>query len=173
MAGETMQAGKPMRRDDDAEPRTRAETALKLKDFLPYRLAVLADQVSRTLAQLYADRFDLTRPEWRVLAALAELGPIAAKEISPFSTLDKMAVSRAVAGLEAKGYLTRRDDPQDRRNKTLSMTGRGRALYDRIAPLALAREEYLLEALAPEDRAALDRILSGLLQRALDLERRG
>src|SRR5271166_3619029 len=49
MAGETMQAGKPMRRDDDAEPRTRAETALKLKDFLPYRLAVLADQVSRTL----------------------------------------------------------------------------------------------------------------------------
>ena len=157
----------------EAEPRAHAGSALKLQNFLPYRLAVLADLVSQALAQIYADRFDLTRPEWRVLAALAELGPVAAKEISAFSTLDKMTVSRAVAVLETKAYLTRRDDPQDRRNKTLCMTPRGRALYDRITPLALAREEYLLEALSPVDRAALDRILSCLLQRAQDLERRG
>jgi len=152
-------------------PRERA--VLKLQRFLPYRLAVLAEQVSFTVAQLYAERFDLSRPEWRVLAALAELGPVAAKDVSTHSTLDKMTVSRAVAVLEDKGYLTRRDDPQDRRNRILSMTASGRALYDRIVPLALAREEYLLEALSPEDRIALDRILTALQLRAGELQRRG
>jgi len=146
---------------------------IALQGFLPYRLAVLADHVSHTLAQIYADRFDLTRHEWRVLAALADRGPVVARDVAGYTTLDKMSVSRAVAGLEGKGYLSRHDDPQDRRNKILEMTAAGRALYFRIVPLARAREEYLLDSLSAEDRAALDRILTSLLARSIDLESRG
>jgi len=149
------------------------EAPIALQGFLPYRLAVLAEHVSHTLAQIYADRFDLTRHEWRVLAALADRGPIVARDVAGYITLDKMSVSRAVAGLEANGYLSRHDDPQDRRNKILEMTAAGRALYVRIVPLSRAREEYLLDALSTEDRAALDRILTSLLERSIDLERRG
>lgn len=36
---------------------------LSLADFLPYRLSVLANRVSRALAGRYADEFDLTIPE--------------------------------------------------------------------------------------------------------------
>ena len=151
----------------------RPGAVLRLWEFVPYRLAVLADLVSRSVAQLYADRFALSRPEWRVLAALGELGAIAAKDVAPHSALDKMAVSRAVAALEAKGCLTREDDPADRRNKTLLLTAHGRALYEKIVPLALAREAYLLEALSVADRAALERILTALQARAAELVGRG
>lgn len=151
-----------------AAPRT-----LELQRFMPYRLAVLAEEVSRSLAQLYADRFDLTRQEWRVLAGLADMGEIPATDVAEYATLDKMSVSRAVASLEEKGHLTREEDPGDRRNKILRMTPSGAALYAKIAPLALAREEYLLEPLSPADRAAFERIMSTLLARARNLQRRG
>jgi len=44
-------------------PSGEASGALKLQDFLPYRLAVLAESVSRSIAQVYAERFALTRDE--------------------------------------------------------------------------------------------------------------
>lgn len=156
-----------------ARRRDPAPRPLELQRFMPYRLAVLAEQVSRSLAQLYADRFDLTRQEWRVLAGLADRGGIPAKDVAEYTTLDKMSVSRAVASLKEKGHLARDEDPADRRNKILRMTPSGAALYAKIAPLALAREEYLLEPLSAADRAALDRIMSTLLDRARDLQRRG
>ena len=45
---------------------------LKLESFLPYRLSVLSNRVSAAIAQDYAERFDMTVPEWRTMAALGE-----------------------------------------------------------------------------------------------------
>jgi hypothetical protein len=41
------------------------------------------------------------------------------------------------------------------------------------APLVAAREAYILDALEAEDRAALDRIMASVLERAQGLIRRG
>ncbi len=150
-----------------------ASEALSLNSFLPYRLMILADMVSRVASQIYVDRFDLTRQEWRIIASLFELGPVSATEIGEHSTMDKMTVSRAVTGLEAKGLLRRHDDPADRRNKILELTQAGRALYRKIVPLILAREAYLLENFSPEERASLAHLLEALLARARELEQRG
>ena len=46
--------------------------AFHLDDFLPYRLAVAAQQVSRRFARLYAAEAGLTIPEWRVLVAKSD-----------------------------------------------------------------------------------------------------
>ena len=43
--------------------------ALNLERFLPYRLSVLSNTVSSRIAKSYA-RFQLTIPEWRVMAVL-------------------------------------------------------------------------------------------------------
>jgi DNA-binding MarR family transcriptional regulator len=91
--------------------------------------------------QIYTDHFDLGRPEWRVIAALAELGPVAAKDVSSHCNLDKTTVSRAVAALEAKGLPDLHDDPQDRRKPYAAHNGERSRVYHRILPLALAQEE--------------------------------
>ena len=38
---------------------------LKLEEFLPYRLNVVASLVSQALSRIYAERYSIGVPEWR------------------------------------------------------------------------------------------------------------
>ena len=58
-----------------------ADDILILEDFLPYRLNRLAEAVSRDFSRIYRERYGLTRPEWRTLAALGQYGTMTAKQI--------------------------------------------------------------------------------------------
>ncbi len=142
------------------------EPPLELQRFFPYRLAVLAEAVSQCTAQVYRQRFDLSRDEWRVIAALAELGPTRTMELAATTTLEKMPISRAVAKLEARGLVQRSADEADRRNHVLKLLPSGQAMVKKIAPMVLAREELLYAALTPAERKTLDGAMDKLLQRA-------
>lgn len=144
-----------------------------LERFLPYRLAVVAESVSRALAAVYAERFDLTRDEWRVLAQLAEVDEIKTTQLGARTTLDKMQVSRAVTRLERDGFIERQPDAADRRNLVVRILPAGRALVRKIVPMAEAREQFLLEALSPDEQAVLDRALDKLLAQAKRLQQHG
>ncbi len=146
---------------------------MNLQVFLPYRLAVVSEAVSRSLAAVYAQRFNLTRDEWRVLAALAGRDDIKGAELGNLTTLDKMQVSRALTRMERDGLLEREPDPADRRNLLVRLKPAGRALYRRIVPMAQAREAYLLESLDADERATLSAALDKLLQRAKQLQEHG
>ncbi len=146
---------------------------MDLQSFLPYRLAVVAEEVSRALAAIYADRFDLTRDEWRVLAWLAAEPGMTATALGARANLDKMQVSRAIARMEADGLLERAPDPDDRRSLKVHLRPAGRALFRKVEPMALAREAFLLEVLAPHERAALESALTKLHERARQLQRQG
>ena len=137
-----------------------------LTKFFPYRLAVLAERVSQAVSRVYAEPFDLTLADWRVLAALDADGAMAAKDIAAYSTLDKMQVSRAVARLEERGFVARREDKHDRRAKLLRLTVSGRALMAEIVPRIVEREENVLAELDPAARAALERAMEIVLRRA-------
>lgn len=67
---------------------------------------------------------------------------------------DKAAIARRTKNLEAKGYLTRRDDPADRRSQLLFATERAEALKASKAEIEAAFYEYLTAALTPEEVAA-------------------
>jgi DNA-binding MarR family transcriptional regulator len=129
---------------------------LLLENFLPYRLNRAAAQVSRDFRRVYGPHHDLTVPEWRVLATLGEFDEITAKSIGAHSSMHKTKVSRAVGALETRRWLTRRQNPGDRREDFLSLTPLGRQTYSAIVPRALAFEEALLKRLGPHARSLLD-----------------
>lgn len=139
-----------------------AGAVLDLQQYFPYRLARLAEQVSLAVAEVYSERFSLTRQEWRVLALLGARPEIATKEVGRLTTLDKMQVSRAMQGLEARGIVARKSDPDDRRELIASLTATGRALYRKIVPFALERETKLLSVLTAEEVEVLDRAMGKL-----------
>ena len=114
--------------------------ALQLEKFLPYRLSVVAQLVSESLHDLYAGPFDLAVTEWRVMAALGRFAPLTASEVGQRIVMDKVAVSRAVAGLLKRGLIERAADRADRRRALLRLSARGRAVHARIVPLALEYE---------------------------------
>lgn len=146
---------------------------MNLQDFFPYRLAALAEAVSRSIAQVYVERFDLTRDEWRVLAALAERGTMKTVDLIAHTNLEKMPVSRAMARLQDNGLVDRRQDPEDRRNHVSRLLPRGQALVRKITPMVKAREEFLLGALEPSEQALLNSAFDKVLARARQLVEQG
>jgi DNA-binding MarR family transcriptional regulator len=146
---------------------------MDLQNFLPYRLAVLSEQISQCVALVYRERFGLSRDEWRVLAALADRGTVKTGTVIDASALDKMQVSRAVSGLQERGYVERVPDPQDGRGWLVRLTAAGRALFQKIAPMVQARESFLLEALSAEERKVLGRAIERLGDRARRLTLQG
>ncbi|MCZ7597464.1 MAG: MarR family winged helix-turn-helix transcriptional regulator [Gammaproteobacteria bacterium] len=143
---------------------------LRLEAFLPYRLSVLTNHVSRTLSRLYAERFDLTVPQWRVLAVLGEWDGPCADDVCRVTGMDKVTVSRAVRALGGQGRLARRRDPHDGRRVRIELTDAGREVYRRVVPLALAFEQRLLGVLDAGERRQLDRLLNRLTTLARDLD---
>jgi DNA-binding MarR family transcriptional regulator len=125
--------------------------------------------VSGAIADAYQQRFGLSVPEWRVLAVLARYPGLSAAEVAGRTCMDAVAVSRAVARLLAAGRLRRTVSRADRRRSVLSVSATGAAVYRKVAPIALGYERELLDALAPGERAALERVLDVLTARAQSL----
>jgi DNA-binding MarR family transcriptional regulator len=150
-----------------------SDGGMPLEAFLPYRLAVLAEVVSRSMAQIYGERFDLTRDEWRVLAALSGGTPTRTTPVIDRTTLDKVSVSRALQRMLSKGLVERTPDPDDGRGHVIRLLPAGRALFRKIVPMVQAREQYLLSALDDSEQAAMDTILDKLTQRARQLTKQG
>ncbi|HMM76609.1 MAG TPA: MarR family winged helix-turn-helix transcriptional regulator [Gammaproteobacteria bacterium] len=136
--------------------------ALALGAFLPYRLSVLASRMSRELSLLYAERYGIAIPEWRVIAVLGQHEDVSADFVCVKTDMDKVTVSRAVARLLEKKLLLRRASSTDRRRSMLRLSSAGRRVYADIVPLARSYERRLLNALDHEARAALERALGAL-----------
>jgi DNA-binding MarR family transcriptional regulator len=136
---------------------------LVLEEFLPYRLSILSNRVSRAIARRYAKTFGLTIPEWRVIAVLGRRPGLTAKEIAEATEMDKVAVSRAVARLTASRRVAARADHADARRQLLALTREGESVHARIAPIALASEQKLLAALDARERTQLDALIDRLL----------
>lgn len=135
---------------------------LDLERFLPYRLSVLSNTVSQAIAEMYGERYHLSVAQWRALAVVGRFPDLSAVEVAERTMMDKVAVSRAVAELIRDGRLDRTVDRKDRRRSVLNLSVEGRAVYNEVAPLALACEARLQSVLTTTERAALERILDKL-----------
>ena len=146
------------RADDIAPP----QAPLLLAAFLPYRLSVVAERVSRAFAARYQHEFGLSIPEWRIMAVLGEQAPSSTQAVIERTGMDRVKVSRAVIRLARRGLLARRADPADQRAQLLRLSRRGLAVYRRIVPLAHRMQAYLAATLTDAEQRELDRILCKL-----------
>lgn len=139
---------------------------LRLRDYLPYRLSIASNQVSRMVARTYQARFGLTIWEWRIVAVLGEGKPTTAQALSEATAMDKVTVSRAVRALVDRGLILRRENETDRRSTLLCLSDDGMAVYEEVAPVTLGAERDLLDGLEPEEIQQLMDLLDRLRDRA-------
>jgi DNA-binding MarR family transcriptional regulator len=132
---------------------------LRLHRFIPYRLSVAANAVSRRISDSYRRRFGLKIAEWRVIAILAENERMTPQDIGNKGELDKITVSRSATALMDRGLLLQQRNPEDGRSHFLQLTPDGRALYEEIAPAALRLEQELLTCFSKEERDLLESLL--------------
>jgi DNA-binding MarR family transcriptional regulator len=119
----------------------------KLEAFLPFRLNLLAQEISERLSDIYAKRFNLDIPQWRILANLASRGEMTAQEIAFITFSHKSTISRAVAELEARKLIERTTSTKDKRALAMRVTDKGQKLFEQLLPLVLAFEKDVLKKL--------------------------
>jgi DNA-binding MarR family transcriptional regulator len=144
-------------------------SSFDLDAFLPYRLSIASNLVSRLFARRYAEEFGLTIAEWRVLAVVGADGVATASAVRARTGMDKAKVSRAVAALLDRRLLRRAVQRADRRLDPLALTPGGRAVFEAIVPRARALEAELAAGLPARQRAALDAALHHIAARAAAL----
>ena len=88
--------------------------SFELLDFLPYLMNQAADALSIEFQGYYKSKYGMLRTEWRVLFHLGCYGEMTAKEICDRARIHKTKASRAIAALENKRFLKRRELPSDR-----------------------------------------------------------
>ena len=87
--------------------------------------------------------------------------------------IDKGAAARRAASLEAKGYLVRRENPNDHRSQLLFATEKAETLRNSKATVEQTFYEWLLEELTESDRDNFCRILNELYLRSKTQSRAG
>jgi DNA-binding MarR family transcriptional regulator len=135
---------------------------LDLEHFLPYRLSVLSNRISQTIAETYVERFGIGIPEWRAIAVLGRHPGLSANGVAERTAMDKVAVSRTLARLLERGLVQRDTHDDDRRRSVLELSEAGYRIYDEVVPLALARERALLAHFSADEKQQLDALMTKL-----------
>ena len=138
----------------------------RLEDFLPYRLAVAADTVSRIITRQHLAQSGLGMSEWRLLAAVGRYSVLSPTAAGAHTSMDKVKVSRAAASLVARGLLKQSQDPEDGRGRLLRLTRKGASVFATIAPTSRKIEETLANGLNKSEWTTLNRALGKLLTHA-------
>lgn len=138
-------------------------TQFSLQNFLPYKLSILSQTVSRLIAQEYGTRFNLTMHQWRCLVIISTHQDITAKDICTHTLLDKMTVSRVISTLVKRKLIKLSPSPNDARKQLITRTTTGRLIYEDILPIAQEYEASLLSALTLKERKELDSTIKKLI----------
>lgn len=115
-------------------------------------------------------RYDLVRWEFDMLATLRRAGePFELSPTQLFSTLmiTSGTMTHRLKLLEKRGFITRRENPDDARSLLVALTPQGLALINQVVEVHVANERDLLACLTPEQVNQLDHALS-LLMRSLE-----
>lgn len=132
---------------------------LILEEFLPFRLSRLSESISLKFAQHYKREYGMTRPEWRALAALGQLGTLTSTQICQHSNMHKTKVSRAVQSLSKRGWLIRKRDDSDRRVEYLQLSAIGLRRYSKLVELAQQFQNELLSTMSPSAISTVNKAL--------------
>ena len=131
-----------------------------------YRLSRLQAVAVAPVGRLCQARYGVSRRVWRLIVVLARHGPVLSSELADFAQLDRARTSRIVTALVDLNLIAREVIPSDRRQARVSLTAKGRALYDEFLPVVVELNRQLLLALEPEEIAQLDGLMDRLAERA-------
>ncbi len=132
---------------------------LDLDSYLPY----LINRVGFALVDRFSGnelvRQHLTIAMWRVLAALSTNGEQRQIDLAEMTSIDASTLSRLVTRLVRQGLVMRSRSKVSNREVTVELSGKGRALVERLIPEARRLEDDAIEGLSEKELAAVKRAL--------------
>lgn len=112
---------------------------------------------------------NLTRVKWLALGILQKRGALTQSELSERLELGAASVGRLVDRLEERGFVTREQDPEDRRSYRLMLTKTAISLLEDLEGTSASLREDTLKSLTETEVSSLN---SGLLKLKKNLKSR-
>lgn len=150
---------------------TTGDKTVQAAEFVPdYLLYLLAAASEAASAQFHAlvRKAGLRVPEWRVLACLSDRDGAMITHLARIALAEQSRLTRIIIQMEERGWVIRRNDPEDGRRVRVFLTDQGRELAAALIPQARQHESALLELLQSEEGQQLKPALRSLLK-ALDV----
>jgi len=139
---------------------------LHIGHFLTFQLTRLANAARANVTRRYLADFNLTVPEWRLLAMTVRFEPVRFSKLAASSSMDKGQASRTVQGLVRRGFIATKWQAPERGSAAstavLVTTPKGLALHQAILRVAQRGQAQLLKNLTREERRVLHRVLAKL-----------
>ena len=139
-------------------------TGLDVHNFLTTLFSHTSNGLRRSITLPYAERFDLSVSEWRLLSVLAAAGTLPFPELVAESAADKAQVSRTLQLMAKRGLVDVVTPPAGRKGMVVAMTPAGQSLYERIMPEAQRSQAAMILTLSPHERRTLYEVLHRLEQ---------
>ena len=92
----------------------------------------------------------LTDQQWRIIRALNEVEALDIAALSRACCLHTASLSRTLPNLEAEGLIARRANKDDQRRVSVSLTAKGRRLFETVAPQSEAIYAQLAREIGPQ-----------------------
>lgn len=144
------------------DPLTPSHRLGSINDLLLYRLGRLSAIAGAMVVRLCEGGYGITRREWGVIGHLHEQGSLAPSGLAERFQIDPARASRMVTSLVEKGLISRQEQPGNRRQATLEITEKGRALYAELMPQVQDINRRVLQVLSTPEMAQLDDFISRL-----------
>lgn len=134
----------------------------QLDEHLGFWLRKLSNQVSEGFAER-VKKYDCSVAQWVVLRVLFDHDALPLKEVVARVRVDQGSLSRMVDRLLLRGLVSRRENPFDRREISISLTKEGRKLVPVLAREADENDRVFFESMTQKDRAHLLKSIHSLL----------
>jgi DNA-binding MarR family transcriptional regulator len=139
------------------------------------RLAHLVKDATRALVralQMRLAEHDVSFGHWTFLRILWEHDGITQRSLSNEAGVMEPTTFSALKAMEKRGYVTRRQMPDNRKNIYVHLTPRGRALKAKLVPLAEDVNRVAVAGIAPADVARSRAILLAIIENLAQDEER-
>ncbi|MAM62351.1 MarR family winged helix-turn-helix transcriptional regulator [Maritimibacter sp. UBA3975] len=154
-----------MREEEGQVPRHLSDGDYALADSLAVRIDWLNNELERQTRALLELPFGLTPVEWRCLATLCVRGPMNGSDLSDRTAESAAQISRALRRLRDEGLISWPAGSQKRGFGAPFVTKAGQELFDRVKPIMLSRNLWLLDGLEPGERSEIYRLVAKLRAR--------
>ena len=138
-----------------------SSTPRRLTDLPTWQLSRVAARSHQVLHERLRME-GVTGYEFRVLAVVADLGPVSQTELGRAAELDRRDVAVTVRDLEARGMVERAPDPAHRQRKLVSLTALGEHTLADLEQVIAAVQREVFGALDDAEMSTLLGYLSRL-----------
>jgi DNA-binding MarR family transcriptional regulator len=131
------------------------------------RLGFLIHDAQRLMRKRFEARaadYGLSSAQWRLLVRLVKDEGAPQARLAEFLEIEPISVSRLLDRMEAGGWITRRQDANDRRIRMIFPTDKSRAAFAAVKGIAGEVYEEALTGLSGEERRALVRGLVRIVE---------